>query len=97
MQVVSVDALSRDTLHTIFSNVLGSMPAIAALNLRQSLGPLRPVVLPVATPLEVMSRCGMVFILAASGVRHQYIDASTIDELCVSAADHPSCRQPTNL
>ena len=57
-QVVSIDALSREALHTIFSNVLGSVPAIAALNLRRALGPLRPVVLPVATPLEVMSRCG---------------------------------------
>ena len=56
MQVVSVDALSRDALHTIFSNVVNSVPAIAALSLRQALGPLRPVVLPVATPLEVMSR-----------------------------------------
>ena len=52
-----MDALSRETLHTVFSNVVSSVPAIAALNLRRALGPLRPVVLPVATPLEVMSRC----------------------------------------
>jgi aarF domain-containing kinase len=56
LQVASIDALSRETLHTVFSNVLSSVPAIAALNLRRALGPLRPVVLPVATPLEVMSR-----------------------------------------
>lgn len=52
-----MDALSRDALYSLLSGMLSSAPALAALNLRQALGPLSSSLLPIATPLELMSRC----------------------------------------
>lgn len=52
-----MDALSRDALYSLLSGLLSSAPALAALNLRQALGPLGSSLLPLATPLELMSRC----------------------------------------
>ena len=52
-----MDALSRDALYSLLSGLLSSAPALAALGLRQALGPLASSLLPLATPLELMSRC----------------------------------------
>lgn len=50
--VAAVDAVGRE----LVSQVVGSVPAMATLSLVESLGPFRPLVLPVTTPLIVLSR-----------------------------------------
>lgn len=52
--VAAVDALSRESLSQVFRVVLGSTPAVVAASTVEALGPLRPVLLPVPTPLEIM-------------------------------------------
>jgi aarF domain-containing kinase len=54
--VAAVDALGREVLSQGFRRVLGSVPAVATLTTLEALGPLRPVLVPLPTPLEVMSR-----------------------------------------
>ena len=54
--VAAVDAIGREVLSQVSSSVLGSVPAMATLSFFEALGPLRPFILPVPTPLEVLSR-----------------------------------------
>ena len=54
--VAAVDAVGREVLSQVSTSVLGSVPAMATLSFFEALGPLRPFILPVPTPLEVLSR-----------------------------------------
>ncbi|KXZ45805.1 hypothetical protein GPECTOR_50g599 [Gonium pectorale] len=54
--VVAVDALSRDALSRLLGRLLGSAPAALALRSVEALGPLRSVLLPLPTPVELLSR-----------------------------------------
>jgi hypothetical protein len=54
--VAAVDALSRDAAAQLLTGLLASAPAAAALGRLQALGPLRPLLLPLPTPLELLSR-----------------------------------------
>jgi aarF domain-containing kinase len=54
--VAAVDALSREAASELLRRVLGSAPAVVALSSIEALGPLRPLVLPVPTPLELLSK-----------------------------------------
>lgn len=56
VQVAAVDALSRDALSRLVGGLLLSGPATAAQRGVQALGPLRSVLLPVPTPVEVLDR-----------------------------------------
>ncbi len=51
-----MDALSRDALSRLVGGLLLSGPAAAAQRGVQALGPLRPVLLPLPTPVEVLDR-----------------------------------------
>eukprot|EP00198_Chlamydomonas_reinhardtii_P007169 XP_001696505.1 predicted protein [Chlamydomonas reinhardtii] len=54
--VAAVDALSRDSLSRLLGTLLASGPAAASLRRVQALGPLRSVLLPLPTPVEVLAR-----------------------------------------
>lgn len=54
--VVAVDALSREVLGEVFRGVLGSGPALASMSTVAALGPLRSFLLPLPTPIELISR-----------------------------------------
>ncbi|KAF8071031.1 aarF domain-containing protein kinase [Scenedesmus sp. PABB004] len=54
--VAAADALSREALSGTLRAVLGSAPVAVALSSVEALGPLRPVLLPLTTPLELLSR-----------------------------------------
>ncbi len=54
--VAAADALSREALGEVVRRVLGSTPAVLALGTVEALGPLRPLLLPLPTPLEILSR-----------------------------------------
>lgn len=53
----AVDAASRQWAAMAVGTLLGSAPAAAGLSALQALGPLRSVLLPLPTPLEVLTRC----------------------------------------
>ncbi len=54
--VAAVDALSRDAAQQLLRTLLTSSPAAAAFSRLEALGPLRPLLLPLPTPLELLSR-----------------------------------------
>ena len=54
--VAAIDALSREAASELLRRVLGSTPAVVALSGLEALGPLRPLLLPLPTPLEVLTR-----------------------------------------
>ncbi|KAG2445378.1 hypothetical protein HYH02_008842, partial [Chlamydomonas schloesseri] len=54
--VAAVDALSRDSLSALVRTLLASGPAAASLRGVEALGPLRAVLLPLPTPVEVLAR-----------------------------------------
>eukprot|EP00879_Flechtneria_rotunda_P002659 GHRR01002863.1.p1 GENE.GHRR01002863.1~~GHRR01002863.1.p1 ORF type:complete len:1118 (+),score=442.23 GHRR01002863.1:702-4055(+) len=54
--VVAADALSREAASEVLRLLLGSAPAVLALSGLEALGPLRPLVLPFPTPLELLDR-----------------------------------------
>ena len=54
--VAAVDAIGRELASQVSRAVLGSVPAMVSLSFVRALGPLRPFILPVPTPLEVLSR-----------------------------------------
>lgn len=52
----AADAVGKDVLSQSFQRVLGSVPALATMAMLDALGPLRPFILPLPTPLELISR-----------------------------------------
>jgi aarF domain-containing kinase len=50
----AVDAVARDAASTLIAALLGSAPALAGASAMQALGPLRPLLLPLPTPSEVL-------------------------------------------
>lgn len=56
--VAATDALSREAASEALRLLLGSPPAALALNTLRALGPLRTFVVPLPTPIEIMSRRG---------------------------------------
>lgn len=54
--VAAVDAIGREVASQASRLVLGSVPAMATMSFVEALGPLRPIFLPLPTPLEVLSR-----------------------------------------
>ena len=56
--VAAVDAIGREFASQASRLVLGSVPAMATMSFVEALGPLRPFIIPLPTPLEVLSRCG---------------------------------------
>ncbi|KAF6265823.1 hypothetical protein COO60DRAFT_1633263 [Scenedesmus sp. NREL 46B-D3] len=54
--VAAADALSRDALSQTLRVLLGSRPVAVAMSSLEALGPLRPLLLPLTTPLELISR-----------------------------------------
>lgn len=54
--VAAVDAIGREVASQVSRGVLDSIPAMASLSFVQSLGPLRPLLIPGPTPLELLSR-----------------------------------------
>lgn len=54
--VAAADALSREALSETLRLVLGSAPVAVALSSMEAAGPLRPLLLPLTGPLELMSR-----------------------------------------
>jgi aarF domain-containing kinase len=54
--VAAADALSRDALSQTLRVLLGSAPVAVAMSSLEALGPLRPLLLPLTTPLELLSR-----------------------------------------
>lgn len=54
--VAAVDAVGREVASQASRLVLGSVPAMATLSFVEALGPLRPFIIPLPTPLEVLSR-----------------------------------------
>lgn len=54
--VAAVDAIGRELASQVSKGVLGSGPAMTTLSFVEALGPLRPFVLPLMTPLELLSR-----------------------------------------
>eukprot|EP00775_Hariotina_reticulata_P007498 gene7498-7708_t len=54
--VAATDALSREALSGTLRLLLGSAPVALAMSSLEALGPLRPLLLPFTTPLEVLSR-----------------------------------------
>ena len=73
--VAAVDAISREVASQASRLVLGSVPAMATMSFVEALGPLRPFIIPLPTPLEVLSRYNALDILAMnlSMVSHRYI------------------------
>lgn len=63
--VAAADAMSREALSETLRLVLGSAPAAVALSSLEALGPLRPLLVPFATPLELLSRLAPVVALTA--------------------------------
>ncbi len=55
--VSAVDVLSREALSEVTRRVMGSVAAATERRAREALGPLRPLVIPLPTPFEVLSRC----------------------------------------
>ena len=55
--VAAVDAIGREVASQASRLVLGSLPAMATMSFVEALGPLRPFIIPLPTPLEVLSRC----------------------------------------
>lgn len=56
LQVAAVDALSRESLSRLVRGVLLSAPAAMSLRGVEALGPLRSVLLPLPTPVELLAR-----------------------------------------
>ena len=54
--VAAVDTLQRYALSGAVQRVLGSLPAALASNAVRALGPWRPLLLPIPTPLELLNR-----------------------------------------
>ena len=54
--VAAVDTLQRYALSGAVQRVLGSLPAALAANAVRALGPWRPLLLPIPTPLELLNR-----------------------------------------
>ena len=54
--VAAVDTLQRYALSGAVQRVLGSLPAVLASNAVRALGPWRPLLLPIPTPLELLNR-----------------------------------------
>jgi aarF domain-containing kinase len=54
--VAATDALSREALSETLRLLLGSAPVALAMSNLEALGPLRPLLLPFTTPLELLSR-----------------------------------------
>lgn len=52
----AVDVLSREALNELARRLLGSVAAVTEQRAREALGPLRPLVIPLPTPFEVLSR-----------------------------------------
>lgn len=63
--VAAADALSREALSETLRLVLGSAPAVVALSSLEALGPLRPLLVPFVTPLELLSRLAPAVALTA--------------------------------
>lgn len=57
--VSAVDVLSREALNEVTRRVMGSVAAATERRAREALGPLRAFVIPLPTPFEVISRCGV--------------------------------------
>jgi aarF domain-containing kinase len=57
--VAAVDALSREALGELLRAFLGSVPAALSTATVSSLGVLRPLLLPLPTPVEVLTRCAV--------------------------------------
>lgn len=53
----AVDVLSREALNELARRLLGSVAAVTEQRAREALGPLRPLVIPLPTPFELLSRC----------------------------------------
>lgn len=54
--VAAVDAVSRDSLSQVVRVLLGSLPATLTTSTVNAMGPLRGLLLPVPTPVELLSR-----------------------------------------
>ena len=54
--VAAVDTLQRYAVSGAVQRVLGSLPAALASNAVRALGPWRPLLLPIPTPLELLNR-----------------------------------------
>lgn len=54
--VAAVQALQRYAVSDALGRILGSLPAIASRSAVGALGPWRPLLLPLPTPLELLSR-----------------------------------------
>eukprot|EP00878_Enallax_costatus_P013271 GHUV01013874.1.p1 GENE.GHUV01013874.1~~GHUV01013874.1.p1 ORF type:complete len:1255 (+),score=498.10 GHUV01013874.1:389-4153(+) len=63
--VAAADALSREALSDTLRRVLGSAPAVVAMSSLEALGPLRPLLVPFVTPLELLSRLAPAVALTA--------------------------------
>lgn len=93
--VAAVDALSREAVSALLGAALGSAPALVARGALDALGPLRGVVLPVPTPVEVLSRwvarekalyrsvCR--WHGKGSSPKGSFVMASTVHEACVAS------------
>ncbi len=57
--VAAVDSLQRYAVSEGLSAVLDSLPATISRSAISALGPWRPLLLPLPTPLELLSRWGM--------------------------------------
>jgi hypothetical protein len=55
--VAAVVALQRYAASETLSRILGSLPAAVSRSVVGALGPWRPLLLPLPTPLELLSRC----------------------------------------
>ena len=55
--VAAVDTLQRYAVSGALQRLLGSLPAALASSAVRSLGPWRPLLLPLPTPLELLNRC----------------------------------------
>lgn len=55
--VAAVDTLQRYAVSGALQGLLASLPAALASNAVRALGPWRPLLLPLPTPLELLNRC----------------------------------------
>ena len=55
--VAAVDTLQRYAVSGALQRLLSSLPAALASSAVRSLGPWRPLLLPLPTPLELLNRC----------------------------------------
>lgn len=69
--VAAVDAVGRNSISQVVRGLLGSLPATLTTSTVNAMGPLRSVLLPVPTPVELLSRCVCVWVTQAPGCFRQ--------------------------